>query len=121
VTPTLREVLFVACGGALGSVSRFLVASAMTRWVPTFPLGTLLVNVVGCFLMGMLAGWTSDRTLRAALGVGVLGGFTTFSALGGDTLALAQGGSMKLAAVNVVANVGLGLVAVWAGRAMVVG
>jgi CrcB protein len=51
----------------------------------------------------------------------VLGGFTTFSAFGGDTLALAQGGSMKLAAVNVVANVGLGLVAVWAGRAMVAG
>jgi CrcB protein len=72
VTPTLREALIVACGGALGSVARFVVGSAMTRWYPSFPLGTLLVNVIGCFLMGMLAGWTSDRTLRAALGVVVM-------------------------------------------------
>lgn len=119
--PPLREVLLVALGGALGSTARFLSATAMTRLYPAFPFGTLLVNVLGCFLMGMLAGWTSDRTLRAALGVGMLGGFTTFSAFGGDTLALAQGGSLRLAAINVIANVGLGLLAVWAGRAVVGG
>ncbi|MDP2311766.1 MAG: fluoride efflux transporter CrcB [Pseudomonadota bacterium] len=119
--PPLREVLLVALGGGVGSVLRFVAASAMTRLYPGFPAGTLLVNVVGCFCMGMLAGWTSDRSLRAALGVGLLGGFTTFSAFGGDTLALAQGGALKLAALNVLANVGLGLLAVWAGRAIVVG
>ncbi len=116
--PPLREILLVALGGGVGSVCRFLAASAMTRAWPGFPAGTLLVNVLGCFLMGLLAGWTSDRTLRAALGVGLLGGFTTFSAFGGDTLALAQGGAWKLAALNVAANVGLGLAAVWAGRAL---
>lgn len=109
----------MALGGGLGSVLRFLSASAMTRLYPNFPAGTLLVNVVGCFCMGMLAGWTQDRSLRAALGAGLLGGFTTFSAFGGDTLALAQGGSLKLAAMNVIANVALGLFAVWAGRALV--
>lgn len=117
--PPLQEVLLVALGGGLGSVVRFLGSAAMTRLFPGFPLGTLLVNVLGCFLMGVLAGLTSDRTIRAALGVGLLGGFTTFSAFGGDTLALAQGGSMKMAALNVMANVGLGLVAVWGGRALV--
>ncbi|MFN7142156.1 MAG: fluoride efflux transporter FluC [Myxococcota bacterium] len=120
MSPTLREVLLVALGGGVGSVGRFLAASAMTRWLPGFPFGTLLVNVGGCFLMGVLAGWTSDRTLRAALGVGVLGGFTTFSAFGGDTFALAEGGAWKLAALNVCANVGLGLLAVWAGRTLVI-
>ncbi|MDP2306807.1 MAG: fluoride efflux transporter CrcB [Pseudomonadota bacterium] len=119
--PPLREILLVALGGSLGSVARFVSATAMTRLFPAFPFGTLLVNVLGCFCMGLLAGWTSDRSLRAALGVGLLGGFTTFSAFGGDTLALAQGGAMKLAALNVIANVGLGLLAVWAGRAVMTG
>lgn len=116
----MREVLLVAAGGAVGSVARYLAVIAMTRVWPTFPAGTLLVNVVGCFLFGVLAGWTEDRALRAALGVGVLGGFTTFSAFGGDTYALAQG-SFKLAALNVAANVALGLFAVAAGRALAAG
>src|SRR5690242_5220972 len=101
--PPFREILLVALGGSVGSVTRFLSVTAMTRQFPDFPAGTLLVNVGGCFLMGLLAGLTQDRTWRALFGVGVLGGFTTFSAFGGDTFALAQG-SVRLAVLNVLAN-----------------
>jgi CrcB protein len=118
MSPPFRDALLVALGGSIGSVGRYFAVSAFTCYAPGFPLGTLAVNVVGCFLMGVLGGWTEDRSLRAALGVGVLGGFTTFSAFGGDTLALAQS-SFRLAALNVAANVGLGLAAVWAGRSLV--
>jgi CrcB protein len=118
MSPPFRDALLVALGGSIGSVGRYFAVSAFSRYAPGFPFGTLAVNVVGCFLMGVLGGWTEDRALRAALGVGVLGGFTTFSAFGGDTLALAQS-SFRLAALNVAANVGLGLAAVWAGRSLV--
>jgi CrcB protein len=116
--PTLREALLVALGGALGSSARYLTVSWLMRLYPGFPAGTLLVNVLGCFLFGVLAGWTEDRALRAALGTGVLGGFTTFSAFGGDTVALMQSGSPRLALMNVGLNLLLGLAAVWAGRAL---
>jgi CrcB protein len=119
--PPVKEVLLVALGGSLGAVARFLSVSAVSRVYPSFPAGTLLVNVLGCFLMGVLAGLTEDRAWRALLGVGVLGGFTTFSAFGGDTFALAQGGATRLAGLNLFGNVGLGLLAVWAGRALVSG
>ncbi len=123
MSPHFRDALLVALGGSIGSVGRYFAVSALSRYAPGFPFGTLAVNVVGCFLMGVLGGWTEDRALCGALGVGVLGvgvlgGFTTFSAFGGDTLALAQS-SFRLAALNVAANVGLGLAAVWAGRSLV--
>jgi CrcB protein len=116
--PPVREILLVALGGSIGAVSRFVAVSALGKAWPGFPYGTLFVNVLGCFIFGLLAAWTDDRAWRALLGVGVLGGFTTFSAFGGDTLALAQGGAPALAGLNVLGNVGLGLAAVWAGRAL---
>ena len=122
----MRMLLAVAAGGALGSVMRYMVAVALGHWLGFgFPWGTLAVNVAGSFAMGLLVElgalvWQPAPELRALLVVGVLGGFTTFSAFGGDTLALAQGGAWRLVALNVAANVGLGLAAVWAGRAVAV-
>lgn len=117
----MPTILLVALAGALGAVSRYALAGAVHRFTRTgFPVGTLAVNVIGCLLIGLLMHLVIDRQLlgpaaRMALGVGFLGGFTTFSAFGFETFELLRGGSFKLAAFNVVLNVVGGLVAVWIG------
>jgi CrcB protein len=117
----MTQLLLIAAGGALGAVARFLVAGWGQRLIDgPFPLGTLLVNLVGCVLIGFLATALSGpillrEELRLALLVGLLGGFTTFSSFGYETLALLQDGQVRAAALNVVLNNGLGLLAVWGG------
>lgn len=117
----MPTILLVALAGALGAVSRYALAGAVHRWTRAgFPVGTLAVNLLGCLLIGLLMHLVIDRQLlgpaaRMALGVGFLGGFTTFSAFGFETFELLRGGSLKLAAFNVVLNVVGGLVAVWIG------
>jgi CrcB protein len=118
--------LLIGLGGFVGSVLRYWVTIAAQGVPPrtAFPLGTLVVNVVGCFAIGALAAAAEARgtlspEVRAFVGVGVLGGFTTFSAFANETVAAARSGAAVMAAVNVVASVGLGLAAVWAGRACV--
>jgi CrcB protein len=115
--------VWVALGGALGSVARFGCTGVMARLAGTaFPWATLLVNATGSFAIGVLAGlMTADgRTLvagdaRAFLMVGVLGGFTTFSSFSLETLVLAREGAWGAAAANVVASVVICLIAVWLG------
>lgn len=119
--PPWREALLVALGGGLGCTLRYTLVWYTTRLWPAFPLGTLLVNVVGCFCFGLLNGLTDDRMIRTAVGAGILGGFTTFSAFGGDTLSLAQSGQWRTAGIYVVANVIVGLLAVWLGRTVATG
>lgn len=103
--------LAVALGGALGSMARYAVRLA---FVPAtgFPWWTLLVNVLGGLLIGLLAGWGRDwpEALRVGLLVGVLGGFTTFSAFSLETISLLRE-QPALALVNVLANVALCLIA----------
>jgi CrcB protein len=110
----------VAIGGAIGSVARYLavngIAAALGR---AFPYGTLTVNVVGSFLMGVALALLVQRGLlgepwRAGLMAGVLGGFTTFSAFAGETLVLAQQ-RPAAAALNIGLHLTLCLAAVWAG------
>lgn len=121
----MRDLLLVGGGGFLGSVARFLLNSAVTR-VPSqgtlwsFPLGTLTVNVIGCFVIGMLAaasardgGWSEST--RRFLFTGVLGGFTTFSAFGLETFTLLREGRPSFAAANVLLQTGIALLAVWLG------
>jgi CrcB protein len=93
-----------------------------TRWLAShFPWGTLVVNVAGCLVVGTLAGLTASGRVtlpyhwREFLFVGLLGGFTTFSTFGLDTLALARSHSAFEAAANVGLHVGGGLIAVWLG------
>lgn len=113
----------VAVGGALGSMARHGVnLLAQRRWPSLqLPLGTLIVNVVGCVVIGLLAGLVAaDRVgmrtpWREFVFVGILGGFTTFSSFGLDTIVLARSASPSLAVWNVAAQLGLGLAAVYGG------
>jgi CrcB protein len=117
--------LWVALGGALGSMARYGCAGVASRlFGVTFPYGTLFVNVTGSFTIGVLAtlSLASDRALsstdaRAFLIVGVLGGFTTFSSFSYETLSLARTGNVAGAAMNVALSLVLCLGAVWLGYA----
>jgi CrcB protein len=111
--------LWVALGGALGSVARYACTLGAARWLGmAFPWGTLFVNVAGSFAIGLLAALVATDG-RPALGadarafvlVGILGGFTTFSSFSLETLSLARGGALGAAA----GNVGLSLVLCFAG------
>jgi CrcB protein len=117
--------VWVALGGALGSVARYACSVAAARWLGTaFPFGTLFVNVAGSFTIGLLAALVAadGRPLlgadaRALLLVGVLGGFTTFSSFSLETLELARGGAFGTAALNVMLSVALCLGGTWLGLA----
>ena len=115
-------ILFVGVGGFIGAILRYLV----TNWVQdtlhtlSLPYGTLTVNMVGCLLIGLLAGLTESRNLlgpetRALILVGVLGGFTTFSTFGYETIQLIRDGESLAAFSNVGLQLCLGLMAVWIG------
>lgn len=112
----------IALGGAVGSVTRYLLGGMVQRLAGiTFPIGTLAVNVTGSFLAGfLLRHFMNDQTqplLRGALIVGFCGGFTTFSAFTAETMGLVQGGAYGKAASYVMASVALSLAAVFAGFA----
>ncbi|MBW7919731.1 MAG: fluoride efflux transporter CrcB [Anaerolineales bacterium] len=123
--PSLLTISLVALGGAAGSVSRYLLGV----WIQSvsqslgFPFGTLAVNLVGCFVIGLLSQLTESRGVftpetRGLVFIGFLGGFTTFSSFGNDTMNLFRAGQTVNALVNVGANVILGLAFVWLGRAV---
>lgn len=111
-------------GGAVGSLARWLVSEWVTTlaWAAYFPFGTLLVNIVGSFGVGvfselLLEGglWNPGTGVRALIFAGFFGGFTTFSAFSLHTLALLRSGQVLLGGVNIVTSVVLCLVAVWFG------
>ncbi|MEN9786562.1 MAG: hypothetical protein RLZZ299_1826 [Pseudomonadota bacterium] len=110
--------VLVAVGGAFGALARHALGQALTR-VTGAPWSTMAVNVLGCVLLGLLAGVVPDgrHPLRVALGVGVLGGFTTFSTFSLETLELLRRGAWALAAWQAGGSVLLGLLGVTAGRA----
>ncbi len=115
------NILFVALGGALGSVVRYLVSEWMREASDSaFPLGTLLVNVVGCLLIGLFNGLAERCGMGGAtktlLTVGFCGGFTTFSTFMNENLTLMRGGNFLVAMGYAVLSLALGLVAVCLGR-----
>lgn len=118
------NILLVGIGGALGSISRYLLGTwiqSISRSID-FPFGTLAVNLIGCFVIGFLAELVEVRSAftpesRAFMFVGILGGFTTFSSFGNDTINLFRDGETFNALANVSANVIFGLALVWLGRA----
>ena len=118
-------VLAVACGGAIGSVARLLVGFGSTKaFGLAFPWGTLTVNIVGSFVIGVLAEsfalrWNLPPAWQAFLTVGFCGGFTTFSTFSLDAYALAQRGEPWLAAAYVIASVALSIGALIAGLCLV--
>lgn len=119
----LAHVLLVGIGGFVGSSLRFTVSVLVARAAPApaFPWATLGVNVGGCLAIGLLAGALEARQLAAVevrllLMVGILGGFTTFSAFGLETLTLVRELRWAAAAGYVTGSLLLGLAAVWAGQ-----
>lgn len=109
----------VFLGGGVGSLLRHAISMAAQNWhgrgdPSRFPLGTLSVNVIGCVLIGYAAGWCAQREpMRALLIVGVLGGFTTFSSFGLDTIRLLAEGRPFKAVLYVCLTTAAGLLAVW--------
>lgn len=118
----MYPVLIVAVGGALGSVARYLLSvwalDLTTDW--RFPLGTFLVNVVGCLMIGIVAGlavkidfFTPDA--RLFLFTGLLGGFTTFSAFGLETFHLLRRAEFLVAGSYILLSIVVGLLMLWLG------
>ena len=117
----MTNILFIAAAGSVGAVLRYLTHS----WVSSlstgpFPLGTLVGNLTGCIAIGFLAAHFTDTSslrpeLRLGLFVGLLGGFTTFSTYGLETLALIENGEVGLAALNFVLSNCLGVAGAFAG------
>ncbi|MCB9899349.1 MAG: fluoride efflux transporter CrcB [Planctomycetes bacterium] len=123
----MGPILLVAAGGALGAVSRYLISTAMLkRFGQDFPFGTLLVNVLGCLLLGALMAWALERPdlaqrTRLFVGMGFLGSLTTFSTFGYETVYLFEHGDPLAAFGNAALNLGVGFAAVVAGQLAVRG
>jgi CrcB protein len=118
----MNQLIVVALGGACGAITRFLVSSGIYQWLGRdFPYGTLVVNVIGSFLMGLLTeGLILHRIsigmeYRAAILIGFIGAFTTFSTFSLETFYLLEQGSVSRAALNIAVSVGGCLLAVWLG------
>ena len=120
----MYQLLLVMAGGALGSAARFLVGRATLKgFGPDFPYGTLTVNLIGGFAMGLLAGFlachSAGENWRLLLGVGVLGGFTTFSAFSLDVVTLIERGGLLTALGYTLASVAGSVIALFAGLSLV--
>jgi fluoride exporter len=126
----MMNIVVVGLGGCLGSVMRYLMVNEVGRLFPNsaFPYGTLAVNMIGCFVIALIGELGAGRAfltaeMRLFLFVGILGGFTTFSAFGYETFYFIKTSQFHLAFLNVTLQIVLGLAAVWlgylAGRALI--
>lgn len=118
----MKELLFVGIGGFLGSIGRYKISGYFLHTLSShkFPWGTFAVNIIGCFVIGLLGGLIEKEhflssNVRLLLITGVLGGFTTFSAFGLETIYLFKRGDFLIATANVVFSVVVGLSLTWLG------
>ena len=118
----MLKIILVLLGGAVGTGCRYGLSSLVYSQIknPTFPYANLIINVSGSFVIGLLAELFNGRvpvspTTQAALLIGVLGGYTTFSSFSYETYTLIRGGEWFRATLNSAGSVLLGLVAVWLG------
>ncbi len=117
----MEKYLFIGLGGFLGSIARFGLASfVQNRTERLFPYGTMAVNIIGCFIIGLLMTLFQERivigqNVRLFLIIGILGGFTTFSSLSYDTFALMKSGNLVSAGLNAGGSLFGCLIATWAG------
>ena len=115
------KIVYVGLGGLLGAISRFCFYELFNKIVPSFPLSTLLVNIVGSALLGfILYSFAPGKVLpieyRHFLNVGFIGAFTTMSTFAYETIALAESGNYVIALVNIALNVTLSLSAILGGK-----
>ncbi|MFH1856041.1 MAG: fluoride efflux transporter CrcB [Candidatus Omnitrophota bacterium] len=122
----MRNIFIVGIGGFVGAVLRYVLSGAFQKisHYPWFPFGTLAVNLIGCFLIGILGGYADNAgafsaNVRLFLFLGILGAFTTFSTFGYETLALVRDYEIFAALLNVGLHVGVGLFFVWLGYNLV--
>ena len=118
----MQKLFLVGCGGFVGSVARYVISGLVQRLSGSFtiPYGTLAVNLIGCFAIGVLGGLFESRSVfsesaRVFLMVGMLGGFTTFSTFGYESFGFLRDGELPAALGNVLVQVVVGIGAVWAG------
>jgi len=123
-----HPMTMAALGGALGSSLRVLVSTGVARWTgEEFPFGTVVVNVSGAFVMGLIAGYGQtepgklilNEPSRTFLMIGVLGGYTTFSSFSLQTFVLLEQGNLLGASLNVILSVLLCLAGIWAGFTLI--
>ncbi|HYV11799.1 MAG TPA: fluoride efflux transporter CrcB [Pyrinomonadaceae bacterium] len=117
----MQKTIFIALAGLAGTLIRYWLAGFVSRqYGETFPWGTLIVNLIGSFLAGVLYHLAEERflispALRSIILIGLLGGFTTFSSYGLQTFTLLRDGQIGLATLNVAVSNVLGLLMVWMG------
>ena len=120
----MQRLIYIALAGGTGTLMRYWLSEwTARRFGETFPTGTLIVNLVGCFLAGLLYYLLFDRylvspTLRMVVLIGLLGGFTTFSSFGLQTFTLLRAGEMGLALLNIAVSNVAGLLMVWVGYSL---
>ena len=119
----MAKVLLAGAGGFIGSILRYLVVIFVNQWADgaKFPFGTLVVNCIGCLIIGMLSQLGEARGIftaeaRVFIFVGILGGFTTYSSFGNETIDLWRASKELMAIANIAGHLILGLGAVWLGR-----
>lgn len=118
----MSNLVLVGLGGAVGAILRYIIGTQVHEWFKPgdFPLGTLLINLSGCFLIGLTYVWLTERGLTGAhsllLITGVLGGYTTMSSFGLELFRLLGNGQLTFAAIYFLLTNAAGLLAVWAGH-----
>ena len=122
----MRDVILVGFGGFLGSIARYALGGVVTQLTAAnrFPFGTLVVNLLGCFAMGLVAGYAERSHLlgssaRLFLMTGLLGGFTTYSAFAYESYFLGREQALGLILVNIAVHVVAGLAVLWLGHQLV--
>ena len=114
-----KNLLLIGLGGALGSIARYAITLFSKRyWLQAFPIGTFLVNALGCLLIGLFMGYyskTNQDGMKLLLITGFCGGFTTFSSFASENIALIQQNQISTSVLYILGSIFIGLLFVWLG------
>lgn len=120
----MKIILAIGVGGFIGGIARYLISLFIqNKYLSTFPYGTLAVNIIGCFLIGLVYGLSEKGNInmewRLFLATGVLGGFTTFSSLSNETVSMLRDGQYWHAFAYIAVSVIIGLAATFTGISLI--